>query len=403
MNQLKRIVLTLQTLTIFQKLHQNPVICRMEQLLQTDSADESAFLSAYAAFTAALFPNTINWSDYLLQVILEQETFYLHRHAAKQKPEPELERCLNEELQILERFSRLEPEAVRAVSSYTGYLPRWETKTHDFVSVYRERLSHIHQYGYGIFAQHHAFFLQNRQLVPVLHPDPQRLTDLTGYGYQRNLIVQNTLALIEGKPASNVLLYGDAGTGKSSTVKAVVNEYADRGLRLIELKKQQLHEIPELIELVGQNPLKFILFIDDLSFAQSDDDFTALKAILEGSISARPDNLAIYATSNRRHLVKETFSEREGDEIHRNDTIQELISLSDRFGLSVPFIQPDKRVYLDIIDGLAARYGVSMSSEILHQQAEAHAISRGGRSPRTAVQFIRSLAAGKDSPSAEEG
>ena len=189
-----------------------------------------------------------------------------------------------------------------------------------------ERVENIGRYGYGIYAKYYMFIVKDGNVVPVKYPDEIKLSQLIGYEKQRQMVIDNTVALINNKPASNVLLSGDAGTGKSSSVKAIANEYRDRGLRIIEIRKDQLRDIPVIIDNLSRNPLKFILFIDDLSFAADDDNFGALKAILEGSVSARADNIAIYATSNRRHLVKESFSDRDGDDIHRNDTVQELIS-----------------------------------------------------------------------------
>ena len=204
------------------------------------------------------------------------------------------------------------------------------------------------------------------------------------------------MALLRGRPAANALLYGDAGTGKSSTVKAIVNEYRDRGLRLIEIAKNQFRNIPALIEQLSGNPLKFILFIDDLSFAEQNDDFNALKAVLEGSVSHKAPNLAIYATSNRRHLIKESFSDRAGDDVHRNETIQELTSLSERFGLSVSFYGPDKKLYHQIVTGLKEQYGIGMEDAVLLQEADKYAFQRSGRSPRVARQFMEYLVSGKD-------
>ena len=160
--------------------------------------------------------------------------------------------------------------------------------------------------------------------MPVRYPDPQRLSELPGYEQEREKVIANTRALLEGRPANNVLLYGDAGTGKSSTVKAIANEFAPDGLRLIEVKKNQLYQIPALMDELAKNPLKFILFIDDLSFASNDDNFAALKAILEGGVGGRSHNVAVYATSNRRHLVKETMADRSGDDLHAMDARQEL-------------------------------------------------------------------------------
>ena len=192
------------------------------------------------------------------------------------------------------------------------------------------------------------------------------------------------------RAAANVLLYGDAGTGKSSTVKAVANMFYDQGVRLIELRKDQLASLPYIMGRIYENPLKFIIFIDDLSFNKNDDNFSMLKAALEGSASVKASNSVIYATSNRRHIVKETFDDREGGDVHRNDTMQEKLSLSDRFGLSILFAKPTKQLYLEIVHRLAERYGIEIDGEELDIKAEEFALRRGNRSPRCAEQFIKS-------------
>ena len=237
------------------------------------------------------------------------------------------------------------------------------------------------------------FSMEEEGLAAVPFYDKKGLADLIGYERERAKIIENTEALLAGLPSNNVLLYGDAGTGKSSTVKAIANDYADRGLRLIEVKKKYLYRIPALIEQLSEHPLKFILFIDDLSFSSNDDDFAALKAILEGSVAGGSKNIAVYATSNRRHLLKETAGDRAGDDLHMYDTIQESMSLAARFGLQVTFAKPDKDLYLDIVRGLAKQFGVASDPEALTQAAEAYAIRNGGRSPRAAKNFVTGLLA----------
>ena len=192
-------------------------------------------------------------------------------------------------------------------------------------------------------------------------------------------------------PANNVLLYGDAGTGKSSAVKAIANEFAPEGLRLVEVKKNQLYQIPDLMDKLAANPLKFILFIDDLAFDQDDKTYSALKTILEGGLEKRPVNVAIYATSNRRHLVRQTFSERAGEEIDTFETISEKTALAERFGLRIPYMTMNKRDYLALIDHLAGLYQVEMDRELLHARAMEWEIRHAGRTPRVARQFIASL------------
>ena len=356
------------------------------------AADEDALTGAVAAFEAALFARGTNWTEALLDAVLEEENLCL-RVAAGQDAGPVLETALNSELDFLQTLGRAPLDEVFPGAAV--FLPRWETTPDaDYHAAYEARRAAMGQKGYGMFARHHVFALENGHLVPVRYPDPQRLSELPGYEQEREKVIANTRALLEGRPANNVLLYGDAGTGKSSTVKAIANEFAPDGLRLIEVKKNQLYQIPKLMEELAANPLRFVLFIDDLSFTGNDDNFSALKATLEGSISGCGDNVAIYATSNRRHLVKETFSERTGDELHVNDTLQETMSLSARFGLTITFQKPDKDEYLAIVKSLAAEYGVDMDEAELFRRAEAYAIRKSGRSPRTAKQFIELLKIG---------
>ena len=293
----------------------------------------------------------------------------------------------------MQMIAEMTSSQVKKEIAYDGFLPDWDNTYYDFKKEYLNRIDNIERYGYGIYAKYYMFIVKDSRIVPVKYPDEVKLSQLIGYEKQRQLVIDNTLALINGKPASNVLLSGDAGTGKSSSVKAIANEFRDKGLRIIEIRKDQLREIPEIIDGLSKNPLKFILFIDDLSFAKDDDNFGALKAILEGSVSARANNIVIYATSNRRHLVKESFADRDGDDVHRNDTVQELISLSERFGLRITFSKPNKYEYLEIVKGLAKLNSLDMSEEELEKEAERFAVGRSGRSARAAKQFIDKMIA----------
>ena len=241
--------------------------------------------------------------------------------------------------------------------------------------------------GYGMFAKFVAFTWRNEEFVPITAIDSIRLTDLKNYEVQRGKVVDNTFAFISDLPANNVLLYGDRGTGKSSTVHAILNEYRDRGLRMIEISKSDINDLTMIREKITDSPMKFIIFIDDLSFDNHDDSFGELKAALEGSLSGRQSNTLIYATSNRRHLIKENFSDREND-VNRSDTLQEELSLSDRFGLSITFINPDKKDFEDIVQKIATDRGLKSDMEKILFNAEQWARRRGGRSPRCARQFI---------------
>ena len=393
----------LHGLVVFRSLLDDPVVAKL--LVLTDRMEAGApgygpVCDAVAQFEAALFEHTTNWGSYLSAAVLEAETVCV-RQAASGTLAPALQTALDSELAFLQALCGLTlDELLAAAGSATGqaqelaFLPRWETSGIDLPAAYAQRMSEVGKKGYGMFAKHHVFTVENGQLVPVKYPDPQRLSELPGYEKEREKVIANTKALLAGMPANNVLLYGDAGTGKSSAVKAIANEFAPEGLRLVEVKKNQLYQIPDLMDKLAANPLKFILFIDDLSFTANDDNFAALKAILEGSVGGRAKNIAVYATSNRRHLIKETLTDRTGDDIHEADTRQELMSLSARFGLTVTFQRPEKARFETILAELAKQHGIDMPMDQLLVKAEAFAIRAGGRSPRVAKQFIEQCEAG---------
>ena len=392
MNSYKNLLMQTKTLVIFKGLKERNVIKKLLLALEAcEEGDMEKAVEKYSDFVAQLYTHSDNLTRYVLRLALENEKLYMLRKGEGKETGMLLDECLASELMVLQELSRISSEDIISKIGYDGFLPRYKTEELDFSKIYADRIHQINQYGYGIYSHYHVFVIKDGSIVPVEYPDPIRLSQLSGYERERSEVIDNTLALLKGKPANNVLLYGDCGTGKSSTVKAIANEYYPDGLRLIELKKKQLHEIPAIVETISKNPLKFIIFIDDLSFTEDDDDFAALKAILEGSVSSTASNLAIYATSNRRHLVRETFSAREGDEIHFNDTMQELLSLSDRFGLTVTYSKPNKELFLSVVRDLAHQYGLKMSEDEVCTKAEAFALTRGGRSPRVAKQFIEYL------------
>lgn len=257
---------------------------------------------------------------------------------------------------------------------------------------------YYHTVGTGAFSYCYAFRFQDtgqgELLKPILAPDPIRLSHLIGYETQRQQVINNTEQFVKGFPANNLLLYGDRGTGKSSTIKALVHEYGHQGLRMIEMAKQDLHKLPLLLDLIRYRPHRFIIFIDDLSFEEGEVDYKYLKAVLEGSLEARPDNVLIYATSNRRHLIKERFSDREftGDEeVRAQDTLQEKLSLADRFGMTITFTSPDQEQYLEIVAGMAEQAGLEVEPDMIRQKALKWALWHNGFSGRTARQFINDL------------
>ncbi len=393
MTDFNKIIKESASLAVFRNVVKHKTVEKLLKLLSDISdktADMKCLINEYSEFVSELYDHSDNLTRFILDIVLEDENIYMLKKGAGEPISPLLEERLASELIILENLAKISCGDVERAIGYSG-LAKWKTEDIDFSKIYEERICEINKYGYGIYAKNHIFVIKKGKIQPVSFPDNTRLSQFSGYEAQRQTVIDNTLALLNGKPANNVLLYGDCGTGKSSTVKAIANEFKDRGLRLIELKKKQLHEIPLIVETVSRNPLKFILFIDDLSFTENDDDFAALKAILEGSVSSAADNLVIYATSNRRHLIKESFSTREGDDIHFNDTMQELLSLSDRFGIRVVFEKPDKNLYLSVVVDLAKQYELDMSADDLKKRAEIFALERGGRSPRIARQFIEML------------
>ena len=399
----KSLVLRFDCLVIFRALQQDPTIRAFADMLRAEGDD---FARAEAAFVSRLYQRGESWTRYLYRAMMESDNICVRRYYTHSLA-PGIHGTLRGELAFLQCLgelttSQLLQEKSHGHSSRWPFLAFWDTEDLNFTEDYLKRLEEVPRRGYGIFARWHVFTVEadaqgHARLAPVRYPDPQRLCELPGYEREREKVVQNTKALLEGLPAANVLLYGDAGTGKSSTVKAIANEFAGEGLRLIEVRKNQLFQIPELLDTLAQNPLKFILFIDDLSFSGSDDNFAALKAILEGSVAGRARNIAVYATSNRRHLLRESFSAREGDDVHAADTRQEQMSLAARFGLTVTFSRPEKERYALIVSALAEQHGVQMPHDELIRRAEAFAIRAGGRSPRVARQFIEQLEAGVQS------
>ena len=388
-NSLQELHYRLNSLVIFRDVMNCRTIQSLERLLESlEDNDTLKQLKAYSDFVSNLYRHHNDLSSYILTLILEDENIYMIRTAHRLEISQKMKECLFSELESLQMIAEMTSLQVKDKIAYDGFLPDWDNTYYDFKKEYLNRIDNIERYGYGIYAKYYMFIVKDSRIVPVKYPDEIKLSQLIGYEKQRQLVIDNTLALINGKPASNVLLSGDAGTGKSSSVKAIANEFRDKGLRIIEIRKDQLREIPEIIDGLSKNPLKFILFIDDLSFAKDDDNFGALKAILEGSVSARANNIVIYATSNRRHLVKESFADRDGDDVHRNDTVQELISLSERFGLRITFSKPNKYEYLEIVKGLAKLNSLDMSEEELEKEAERFAVGRSGRSARAAKQFI---------------
>ena len=254
---------------------------------------------------------------------------------------------------------------------------------------------HYVRHGYGDMARYTVFRWDlELGLVPVRHPDRIQMDDLIGYERQKAVLTQNTVAFVAGRPANNVLLVGSRGTGKSSSVKALLNQYADMGLRLVEITKHDLRHLSSIMQALRERGKKFILFMDDLSFEEFEIEYRHLKSMMEGGVETKPDNVLIYATSNRRHLIKETWNDRTGanaDDIHSWDTINEKISLSDRFGITLTFAPPNQDEYLRIVESMARKRNICLPSAELRAEAIKWETAHSGRSGRIAQQFIAHL------------
>lgn len=389
--ELKSLACELSALSVFRNIRNTEPISLLIRFLACEGSAQEK-MDLFGGFVYSVSCKGSTFSDFLRRAVCEDENAYVIGVAHQKELHEALLNNVRAELNLFSRLTRLDAKALCEGIDYDGHIPEFEQEAVDFEKLYAERLANISRCGYGIFSGAKMFRVSDGAIVPVRVADEVALDSFIGYEEERRRVLDNTRALIEGRPAANVLLYGDAGTGKSSTVKACANYFYDQGVRLIELRKDQLFSLSHIMGEIAENPLKFIIFIDDLSFNKNDDCFSMLKAALEGSASAKAKNAVIYATSNRRHIVKESFSDRAvSDDIHHSDTVQELMSLSDRFGLVVYFSKPNKALYLDIVHRLAEKQNISMEKEKLDIQAEAFALKRGSRSPRAAEQFINSL------------
>lgn len=397
-------------LLLYHSVFEPPVGATFLALLTAlESGSAALSLRAYSAWFQALAASKASWSSYLLRQIAYAENPFTLQAQGKdfaQLPTALVE-AARRDLGTLQALYQLGgdtvAEWVQAIAQLTQTPVVWATdeptlppltlpQDKPWAEAVEFLTGHYRRHGAGLLAQYRAFTWHQGQLSGIADPDPIRLGNLTAYDHPRRQLVQNTLALLKGYPALNVLLYGSRGVGKSSLVKALVNEYADQGLRLVEVAKADLQALPQIVGEVRSRPQKFIIFVDDLSFEDDDDTFKALKVVLEGSTTARPANVVVYATSNRRHLVREFFSDRprpkDQDEVQSWDTMQEKLSFSDRFGLTLTFEPADQPTYLAIVHHLAQQANIALTEEDLTARALQWATRHNGRSGRTARQFI---------------
>lgn len=426
--------MTLGSLCLYRNLLADPVIAAYRTLLDSTvpgtHADPGQFIERYSEFfnNLSTADTNVDFSKYIFdKILLDENAFSISAAKNNGEVSPAVYSAACSDLRALKAAASITPASlkecfpednrVNGCSAIIEGLPEWTAEkwfagdklwqlwgTDASIENLVNALKEYHTVnGYGLFSRKYAFTWQRSPsgkgcLVPVRNPDPVKLSDLIAYESEREEVVKNTEQFLDGYVANNVLLYGDRGTGKSSTVKALLNEYHNRGLRIVEVPRLLLADFPKITGTLAQSPYKFILFIDDLSFEDNEDSYTALKAVIEGGLEAKPQNVLIYATSNRRHLVREHFSDRLGlqygnrdDEIRAIDTMQEKLSLSDRFGITVIFASPDKKRFLEIVDKLAQKKGIGLDPETLHKEALKWELWYNGRSPRTAQQFINDL------------
>jgi len=294
------------------------------------------------------------------------------------------------------RYNKNVSEKVRLLSSQIANA-RDENEVFDLVTQFYK------DYGVGLLGLNAAFRIQNKDgsldFIPITNIHEVKLSDLVGYELQKKKLTDNTLAFVEGRKANNVLLFGDSGTGKSTSIKAILNEFYMDGLRMIEIYKHQIQDLSAVISRIKNRNYKFIIYMDDLSFEEFETEYKYLKAVIEGGLEIKPDNVLIYATSNRRHLIRESWNDRSDMEhtgdLHRSDTMQEKLSLVARFGITINFGAPTKKEYLDIVYTLARRNGILMDEHKLYAEANKWELSHGGMSGRTAQQFINYLLSSK--------
>lgn len=390
----------LMGVSAFQNVMDKPLMRAVRAMLDALCAGEGeAAMARYAeVFYLLRQEERLGLGDWLFDVLRYEDSPYASA-AERGCTDPALESAAKRDIDTFVLLAEVDcDKLVRAIRELVGEefwaalagLPRWQAgAAFRFDSLTAFYCAH----GAGLFARYGAFLWTENTLIPVPNPDCPGEEEMLGYTLQRGQVIANTRSLLDGNRVNDVLLYGDSGTGKSATVKTLLSLPDFENLRLIEIQKEGVRELPTLIRSLGRRRQKFVLFLDDLAFDQDDTMYSVMKTILEGGLEPRPRNVAIYATSNRRLLVRQTFSDRVGDEVDARETIQEKTALSDRFGLRIPYLALSKPEFLDLAEELARRAGVDMATEKLRKEAVIWDMHFPGRTPRTAKQFVAGLLA----------
>ena len=350
-------------------------------------------VNAFALNDFRIFRELFNYDFGPIESALGINCFsILENYTAVGKPERVFNRSVSEKVQELSSRIEAVESGITGENGEGEQTP--EQKMYDIITGFYK------EYGVGKFGLNKAFRVndENKEkefLIPITATSDVQLEDLVGYELQKQKLIANTEAFVQGRMANNVLLYGDAGTGKSTSIKAILNRYYSQGLRMIEVYKHQFKDLQRIISEIKNRNYRFIIYMDDLSFEEFEIEYKYLKAVIEGGLETKPENILIYATSNRRHLIKETWgdrSDRSDDEMHRSDTVQEKLSLVARFGVSIGYFKPSHQEYLHIVSELAKRYPqITLSEKELALMANQWELRSGGASGRTAQQFINYL------------
>lgn len=428
MEELREIIMASRGLILFKELSELPALRRLTQLLEGIAENSwspaqtaegySGFLNAFLSSIPTHAPGEYSWKDWVIDAVLHTENRftlwaetrkgYIPRAmtAAAENDLPSIQKLANIPWQDLADLLEGEIKGFRPVNIFhCRQTPNWqEVCARRGLAGWNVNalMDYYSLKGSGLFSRYRGFYWDGTALKGIKNTDPITMDRLVGYDIQKRIILDNTEKFISGYSANNVLLYGDKGTGKSSMVKALIHRYWDRGLRIIELPKIHLDDYYSILRHIEDRMFRFILFIDDLSFEEHEVEYKHIKALLEGGLKVRPSNLLVYATSNRRHLVREVVADRSStgyqyndrNEISPTDSMQEKLSLADRFGITLTFISPNQRGYLEMVESMAEERGIDIGREALHAEALRWEKRYNGRSGRTAKQFIDHLEGG---------